>query len=800
MENNASFIERKSLNLPNVSSGKTITLSPGSIFNQQRRYSFNELNSDELKEHLKFIETEISQIEQKANKNKVIEKYEESERDMNSYIFSQKNLSLTNKKFLKSLVRQKLYDSFICKNKDDRINIVNIVNKLFQGCVNRIDEKTDIKNYFGSEFSVSHLNVELNDIEYLSTILKGMENAVLSNIKSHICMRLNIDSLPNFLINNSKNLLKQKIKRMWRISYEIPVNNLKIQSRFGYKFLNEKFLDLINERFNLFDHRYISEEIRSLLLEILIVCNLEYMNMNEYNMQSFLNNTKRYIILLGLDHKFEEMAKIFTDYINDKNILLNVIDYIENKFTNLREKLKNEYNLISQEIDKEKKLIIIFSFSIMLNNLMTFNIETDQDNNLISKIVFSPELRCSSRERQFLINLLIYMDIYLLQNYDETNHSANFTALNINYMLENSIFSSLIKSYTKVLFDEEMNKTKENLEYEKIIEIFDNNCENHEEYFKMKTLLHDLIKNNSYVEPISPLKKITKTITGKFKSFYSNFLSPKNNSDEDRVNTIKKISVQFSDFKLIPYDPINISTHICICINGHLLEGDIEKIWKGFTINEKSVDYYFLHWREESKYDNFLSDAMIFLNKLKNNLSTEQAREENQKQIFRKNKALSKIFGKILAYIIATRSIFKFHVISLIGFSLGCNVIKHCIAELNKILELNYDLKEIIQNIVFIGGAAKINHDKYKYEEFFKIIAGRIVNCYSTNDKLLENVYSPNAIGLRPLTYNEENTEISNLGAPKKIMIENYDLSELKIDQDGYHSEISKILKTVNIL
>lgn len=798
MENNTNSIEKNSP-ISNSSSGRTITLSPGSILNQQSRYSFSDLNCEEIKEHLKYIETQISQIEQKAIQNKIIEKYEESERDLNSFILSKKNLSLTNKKFLKSILRQKLYDSFVCKNKEDRINIVNIVNKLFQGCVNRIDDKTDIKNYFGSEFSVSHLNVELNDIEYLSTILKGMQNAVLSNIKSHICMRLNIDALPNFLISNSKNLLKQKIRRLWRISYEIPVNNLKIQSRFGYKFLNEKFLDLINERFNLFDNRYISEEIRSLLFEILIICNFEYMNMNEYNMQTFLNNTKRYILLLGLENKFEEMAKIFTDYINNKKLLINIIDRIQNKFKDLRERLINEFNLISQEVDKEKKLIIIFSFSIMLNNLMTFSIETDKDNNLISKIVFSPELSCSSRERQFLINLLYYMDIYLLHNHDETNQASYFTALNINYMLENSIFSSLIKSYTKVLFDEEMNKTKENLEFEKIIEIFESNCELHEEHHKMKTLFNDLIKNNSCVEPRSSLKKITKTITNKFKTLYSNFLSPKNSSNDDHVNSSKKISVQFSDFKLIPYDPLNISTHICICINGHLLEGDLEKVWKGFTINEKSVDYYFLHWREESKFDNFLSDAMIFLNKLKNNISTEQAREENQKQIFRKNKVLSKIFGKILAYILATRSIFKFHVISLIGFSLGCNVIKHCIAELNKILELNYDIKEIIQNVVFIGGATIINHEKYKYEEFFKIIAGRIVNCYSSNDKLLESLYSSNSIGLHPLEYNE-NSEMSNCAAPKKLMIENYDLSEFKIDQDGYHSEIGKILKNINIL
>jgi len=114
-------------------------------------------------------------------------------------------------------------------------------------------------------------------------------------------------------------------------------------------------------------------------------------------------------------------------------------------------------------------------------------------------------------------------------------------------------------------------------------------------------------------------------------------------------------------------------------------------------------------------------------------------------------------------------------------------VIKHCLIELNKFLEIIPDIQEIIQNVIFIGAACKLETEKYKLDEFFRLISGRIVNCFSPYDFTLADNYSYKALGV---------TALNQAGQS----IENYDLSEFKLYHNDYQENIGKILKNINIL
>ena len=57
------------------------------------------------------------------------------------------------------------------------------------------------------------------------------------------------------------------------------------------------------------------------------------------------------------------------------------------------------------------------------------------------KYLFYLKLNVSSKERQFLIHLLL-----------------NFNATEINYYLENDLYQNTLKFYTKILYDEKIEK------------------------------------------------------------------------------------------------------------------------------------------------------------------------------------------------------------------------------------------------------------------------------------------------------------------------------------------------------
>ncbi len=151
------------------------------------------------------------------------------------------------------------------------------------------------------------------------------------------------------------------------------------------------------------------------------------------------------------------------------------------------------------------------------------------------------------------------------------------------------------------------------------------------------------------------------------------------------------------------------------------------------------------------------------------------------------NKKVAKFYGKLLAYIITSRTIFKFQCINLIGFSLGCHVIKHCLLELNKISS-KIDSDDVLNDVIFIGAATDLNMDKYP--NILNNIGGRIINVYSENDKYLRG-YNEDCLGLKRL--------INNTLYKLSHSIININLTHKNITQVDYLNHVLRIINDIKL-
>lgn len=87
------------------------------------------------------------------------------------------------------------------------------------------------------------------------------------------------------------------------------------------------------------------------------------------------------------------------------------------------------------------------------------------------------------------------------------------------------------------------------------------------------------------------------------------------------------------------------------------------------------------------------------------NFSKDLASELNQ--IFLETVQVGKMTGKLLAHYLAADPYFESKSISLVGYSLGCQVLK---SALNRIRKLHR--KDLIHNVLFLAGAANFDQTK----------------------------------------------------------------------------------------
>ena len=263
--------------------------------------------------------------------------------------------------------------------------------------------------------------------------------------------------------------------------------------------------------------------------------------------------------------------------------------------------------------------------------------------------------------------------------------------------------------------------------------------------------------------------------------------------------------IDLKQVNLAPLDPASNSPHISLCISGFLSEQDkLDKNWESLSVKlYEFFDFYYYNWQATTKTD-MVFDAFAFgaktligvsENKKKDGKTDLQVMEEkfieycNNDNLFIKAKEYSKVFGRLLAYILVSRCIFHYQTFSLIGFSLGCNVIKNCLKELHKLADIYPAANDIIQNVVFIAGATNFNKKDIWEKRFDAVVGGRIINCHGTYDDTLKLLFK---IATKRVAIGSEAQSLSK--------IENFDFSYLKLGHKEYKAHMDEILAKINLV
>ena len=386
----------------------------------------------------------------------------------------------------------------------------------------------------------------------------------------------------------------------------------------------------------------------------------------------------------------------------------------------------------------------MFSLSVLFNRIVIFKElkeeeKKENEDNIINidgkayDIKIVSKLKCSSINKQMLNNMLKIFE-----------EKKSFL---YNYLIDTYIYDNIMKNNNRHLYVKNREREKLILNFQEIILRIEKNETNKKHY--------ELF----YKENISIFNQPKLTV-GFFGGLFGGKVPNSIKTDKG-----KEIYYNINDLKLIPVVKSDInSTQITIIIDGSI-SNDILLTSNKKELSHKEVFSSFFTNNEYTNSDFYLYDWQSV----------------NYEELSQ-TKKVSKFYGKLLAYIINSREIFTFQTLNLVGYSMGCNIIKYCLLELNKINEKS-NYSDIINNVIFIGGCINIKFDKHP--NIFDSITGKIINIFSKGDKdLIE--YNKTAIGLDNLKTKKEYIN--------KYQIINVDLTVKSIKQNDYIYQIPSIL------
>ena len=615
------------------------------------------------------------------------------------------------------------------------------------------------------------------------SIIKGIHKTFYDKIIKTIYNTTSYNTIPNFIIYYDKKLLYSKINDIIKHQY-LFIYTDKNQDKIEYKYLM-KYYHIFSKNPNLvFDKDIFTEEFRINIFKLIVLCNYKYLRDNKIAYNQFNERIINYMILLKLGEHINKLNEEFNLIMKkeqkiideDLKILIkNIKDELfplknlNLKLNNIKNDESNKINIINNDNENKSKLNkkflkLIFSLSVLFNriiiikkinnenkskddikeennNINNINMNDDNNENILNinnnkyEIKIISKLKCSSINRQFLLNILKVFE-------DEKSFLYN-------YMLDTYIYDDIIKKHTRNLFQKTRAKEKIIITYEEILE-----------KIRQKESILECF-NNFFNENKSIFTQPKLTI-----GFIGNLFNKKI-PNSIKTETGKELYYNINELKLIPIIKGDInSTQITIVIDGPL-STDIKLSSDTKELSHKDIFCSFFTNNIYTNSDFYLYDWQTI----------------NYNELSRIKK-ISKFYGKLLAYILVSREIFKFQTINLVVYSMGCNFIKYCLIEMNKINKyLNCD--EIINNVVFICGSSNIKTDKYP--DIFERIAGKIINIFSKVDKDLIQ-YNKNSIGLKEFLFSD------------KYQIINVDLSKKNIKQNEYFYQIPDILFQNNYL
>ncbi len=662
------------------------------------------------------------------------------------------------------VIKKQKFDSVITQNK-----LNSLFNKYYYSSKDpnkirerRITEK-DIKKSFDAylispEFItlIDKLFADESEISYEMdkySIIKGIHKTLSDKIIKTIQNTTNYNIIPNFLYYYDKKLLNYKVNDIIRNKYSFNYTD-KNQNKIEYKYLVKHYQIFSQNPNIIFDIKLFNDEFRINLFKIIMLVNYNFFKNNIFAQNHFKERFINYMILIKIYDHYKELSSEFELIMKDddksnKEKLSKLTEYIKKElFSQENNNIKLDNNInneITNSLKINKKYLkLIFSLSVLFNRIVIFKeINPEEKNqeeiNIINiddkkyEIKIVSKLKCSSISKHMLNNVL---------NIFEDEKSFLY-----NYMIDTYIYENIMKNNNRHLYLKNRDKEKIILNLQDILLRLDKS-QNYKTEFKSFY--------NQNKDIFNQPKLTVGFLGGLFGSKIPNSI---------KTEKGKEIYYNINDLKLLPVVKSDInSTQITIIIDGSL-SNDILLISNNKALSHKDI---FCSFFTNSIYTN--SDFYCY-----DWLSI------NYDEISQ-SKKVSKFYGKLLAYIIISREIFSFQTINLVGYSMGCNVIKYCLLELNKLNKKDNYL-DLINNIIFIGGCINIKFDKYP--NIFESITGKIINVFSKADKDLFE-YNKTAIGLSPLQSKDENIN--------KNQIINIDLTIKNIKQNDYIYQIPNIL------
>ena len=690
------------------------------------------------------------------------------------FLIEQSYSSLINKSQLdKQIDKIKLYsllNEYYYKSSDEKMILLrrkyekNIKNNFYSFIItpNFIPL---IEKIFGDE-GESTFDINKN------SIMKGVHASFYDLVIKAIRNSTSLSAIPNFMLYYDKKIINSKINDIIINKYNFNYDD-KERKSIEYKYIENLYNAFNKDMKPLFDNNIFSLEYRISLFKLMILSNYKFIKKNEKYNKKFIDKFERYILIFKLKEKHKDLLDEYNNIMNKKledveNELKQILIGIKDDLFKVDKNNKNNVIIVHDDNNQELKslnkkyLKLIFGLSMMFNNIISVIKKNVKEGIEEISYKLNNKIRCSSIERQFLLNILMLF--------------KEEKSLIYNYLLETYIYEDATKKYNRHLYhkirdDERViipynaiingmsaksNETKDDKpkEEENKNKINENKNKNiNEEQLKFIKEFLDFSNINKLIFEQREIKK------GFFGSIFSKKIPVYVDSTEGKI-----VNFCIYNLKLIPIINRKISSsQISIIIDGSIydtmvFESDEKRlshkdIFNTFFTNSSFMnsDFYCYDW-QSLNYSNKIDfkDVSIF-------------------------------YGRLLAYIIISKLFFQYQTINLIGQSTGCKIIKNCLIQLHQ-LKNKLNIYDLINNVILIGGATHFNMDKYPY--LFDNISGKIVNIFSRNDKDLVE-YKKNAVGLNELKVKKEYED--------KYNIVNIDLSKKYLKQEEYIYELPKI-------
>ena len=705
------------------------------------------------------------------------------EKEVNTTIneFFEKKFPLEHKKFK---AKNEFLDYYVDLEKQLSDELKALLDKIKPVPINKIKvaNNTLIENLIIS-FELNSYSKDINKIiqnqyrEISNQIVKDVKNAknleefftayIAKKLKEYtdqfygtLFDKFKREEFPDFLVAKYIQLIKNKFLTL------LAEKNIEV-SYFYFSDSIITFIDVyqdifVNKKQFLFNAKNKNECLENYFKLILLSNNINLKNSQMKYLDHLIQDFEYFVRIFNLESTFVKknldfnynMNKLLDKYMNDY-INISEID-AENKKTIILEKIIGNNN---DNINMIQILNIILSYCLILNYLLTKNKKTGE----IEVSIFDNYTSFASM-KVLLDNTLANFE--MIVDVEEMNSFAES-------VLIKDILAS--KGYT------------ENKEYniEKIKEILINNKKNE----KLRKLSQDFLKGLN---------------TKKYNKLFEFILSINKKFNESNVRQIN----------LSPLNPKLTSNHCYIFISGFLSEtSDHYEEWENMALNISAHNTcYFYNWPGNSlpsaAGSTLLNLGLTVLDKMAYDKLKEKdqtCEDINGKKIenpldnfdpaksFIDSSHKAALSGQILAHILASKLFFKNQTVTLVGFSLGTHVTKHCI---KKMYELHYKdhipCNDIIKNVVLIAGATSILGKEEKFKNIFsKMINGKLINCFSKEDEVLKVLYT-GGMQKKPIG----NSELIIDGYDN---LRNIDFTPLKLGHTDYRAKMDLVMNKVDL-